>query len=420
MEEQRHYFVGRFYPTPKSSDDPAFSRYEDFTPDELTRIDVQGLKFRYNHDEKYDIGTLLTSFGGGSGSRYVIGYIDTSTPIGRHMVFALTKGRLDNLSMSHASLQIPNISEGKQDVANVPLEISLVDFAARDNCKVLFSADASEIQHNINILVESLQTMQVETLQRYIREMSNPSAPPSAPPVQAATSSATSSAPSVQVPPVPTLDDVAKLYSTMKPDLLKDNMELLNAVPGVVGKLFEELIELRPLAKEKKDRERTAREKEKTELTELRNKVLAMMGDGKDDPEKQRIANAITTQIEAIAEKNPTALPGQTSFYKDVLAYGEGLKTENQRLRKAAEDRDRELKDFKQRENLFSLNRGFSTETNDSAPKRQRFLDPLDIKTTPPAVQTPSSAPQTGTQTSALTDGLDPEILKALLRHHKK
>ena len=99
--DSRHFFVGRFYNTPKSKEDPSFIKADDFTAQELGQIDVTGIGFKWEHHTDIDIGRLVSLVQANDGSTFVLGYVDTSEPIGRLMADAMKSNVLNGLSMAH-------------------------------------------------------------------------------------------------------------------------------------------------------------------------------------------------------------------------------------------------------------------------------------------------------------------------------
>lgn len=156
-DNNRHYFIGQYYPVPKKGDEPGFKGWDDFKAEELEKINVSSLQFKYNHKDLV-IGKLFHGFRVKDGSSYVLGFIDTSTPVGKFLASEMDNGNMRELSMGHRFSTHANTDTFILEHHKEPLEVSLVNTADFHTCKILQSVSEKEIQRRVPILTKRLET----------------------------------------------------------------------------------------------------------------------------------------------------------------------------------------------------------------------------------------------------------------------
>lgn len=167
---QRLYFMGRVHPRPKCpvTEAEQFSRYDDFTREELARLATQlngSVPLKYNHIntglEQTDprraaagvIGRVTRAVQISDGSVYVEGYLRCGRDRhGRLRAAAnflrdeIIAQRITGLSLGHRATILAN-ALGETRVEKEPIEVSLVEEPDRFACHIVRYMDERELPH---------------------------------------------------------------------------------------------------------------------------------------------------------------------------------------------------------------------------------------------------------------------------------
>lgn len=131
------YFVGNVLSptdTQPEQHDATFA----FTRQEAAALDLKDVPIRMEHDDKLEVGRIVTAWDGEDGSKWVMGRVDDSTMRGRFATHAIRESSnglryYTGLSLQHTHTQYASGATRKD-----PVEVSLCVDPRRDDCRITF------------------------------------------------------------------------------------------------------------------------------------------------------------------------------------------------------------------------------------------------------------------------------------------
>jgi hypothetical protein len=404
---KRHYFVGRFYPTPKKTDDPEYCKIDDFLSNELKNIKINELALKFKHNDDVDAGKIIDSFELEDKSYFIIGYIDTSTTAGVYFANEIATKGLPGLSMKHRFYVKPNFQTFEMDVTKVPLEISLVDVPDFEGCNIFYNFSDLEIHRVLPILVDKikkenkeieektfvenfLQLLKTSNIEEIMQSTTTPAVPQ--PPVVTTTTPVTPVVPVVQpsasVAPQVAVQNAVPQESVLgkrpadtttapvanKEQKVIDPWEVIkkddiskyepNTQKDILGTLIKSHEELKLKAKQWDDLQAVNTNKKKEEIEKNRTEYLKELGQvlPKEDLEKID-AQKVEQMNKMIAQNDHVGLETLNREYTAVVAHSVKTRAETQKMKEEFQKQSEEMKKEKERR-MVEQNYGWPSVSN--------------------------------------------------------
>ena len=127
------FFFGKILP-PSQDGEPALNHFEQ---KHIEKMNLDGMPLCRMHKDNHVIGKIMTSVYCNDGSRYVIGYIDKDSNLGKITKFELEMGQLPDLSLKHRFRCTPDKHKKEINILMLPYEVSIVDEGQRAGCKII-------------------------------------------------------------------------------------------------------------------------------------------------------------------------------------------------------------------------------------------------------------------------------------------
>jgi virulence-associated protein VapD len=153
---KKFWFIGRVHPRTDGGYKKAyeFSERDDFTNEEVKNMKLVDIPICLNHDDRFQIGKVVSDFQDETGAKYICAYVDITKALGR-CAMKIVKGGLDTqLSIKHAASTYATLN-GTTRIEKTPLEVSILEEARfkvtdpQDACKIIYAFTDSEMMNSI-------------------------------------------------------------------------------------------------------------------------------------------------------------------------------------------------------------------------------------------------------------------------------
>jgi len=150
--KKRLVYLGKVLPSTKGE-----LGINDFSPDMIKMLNFDDLPHKFAHLDNITIGKVTKGFTYND-DKYILGYINTDTPIGKYVADNIHEGKdkLSELSLTHRYIYDTSDPKYKYKESKIITEVSSVDRGLRPNCKILASTWITDPSGYILFLALSL------------------------------------------------------------------------------------------------------------------------------------------------------------------------------------------------------------------------------------------------------------------------